>query len=218
MSKKTNKSGKRNSTGVINVGVEVDEGRVMTRGKKARLSQAAAKQEEEALPLGEAVMVFGRSGHFPWDEVVGPSATTTNTITAIEEILLNDTYDPSKWLAERYAARYSLPGSTAGPSNPKAQSSLPGPSNSNARSSLAGPSTRPSDVELEKEVMEGIYSNMLDNSMNDSSMNDTTMEDTSMTNSAIKGKGKSTSKAKPKGKGREVPPAGEVRSGRWRKK
>lgn len=222
MSKKVNKAGKRKSTGTA-AGVEViegvDEGRVMTRAKKARLSEAAAK-EEEALQLGEMVMVVGRS-RLPWEEDIGPSTTTG-------DIPYNGISYPSNWRT----ARSSLPGpSTAGPSNSDVRSSLPGPSNLNGRSSLAGPSTRPVDAELEREVMDGIYSNMLDTSINNTSMNDTTINDTSMNDtsmnttmdgtsmndSAIKGKGKAKAKAA-KGRGKEVPPAGEVRSGRWRKK
>jgi hypothetical protein len=216
MSKKVNKSGKRKSTGVTTVGLEEEGGRVMTRGKKARLSEAAAKQEQESLPLGEMVMVVGRS-RLPWGEDIGPSTTT-------EDIPYNGISYPSNWRT----ARSSLPGpSTAGPSNSDFRSSLPGPSNLNGRSSLAGPSTRPLHAELEREVMDGIYSNMLDTSTNYTSMNDTsmgdgtmntTLDDTSLDESAIKGKGKGKSKAAAKGKGKEVPPAGEVRSGRWRKK
>ena len=200
MSKKTNKAGKRKSTGVTTVGVEEEGGRVMTRGKKARLSEAAAKQEEEM------VMVVGRSKPFSWDEDVGPSTTTG-------EHLSNDVSYPSNWRTTR--------------------SSLPGPSTTrsseiNTRSSLPGPSTRPTETELEKEVMDGIYSNMLDTSVNDTkmldtsiydtTMGDTTINDTSIIESANKGKGKGKSKAVAKGKAKEVPPAGEVRSRRWRKK
>jgi hypothetical protein len=204
MSKKVNKAGKRKSIGTA-AGVEVggEGGRVMTRGKKARLSEAAAKHEEAPLPLGEMVMVVGSGRPFPSDENVGPS-TTIGGVSS------------------------SLPGpSNAGPSNPIARSSLPGPSSLNGRSSLAGPSTRPIAVELEREVMDGIYSNMLDTSINHSSMNDTsmgdttmntTLDDTSLNESANKGEGKVKSKAAAKGKGKEVLPAGEVRSGRWRKK
>jgi hypothetical protein len=210
MSKKISKAGKRKSTGTA-VGVEEEGCRVMTRAKKARLSEAAAK-EEEALQLGEVVMVSGRSRPFPWDEDVGPSATTG-------DIPYNGISYPSNWRT----ARSSLPGpSNAGPSNPIARSSLPGPSSLNGRSSLAGPSTLPIDAELERKVMDGIYANMLDTSMNCTTTNDTsmntTMDDTSMNDSAIKGKGKAKAKAAAKGKGKEVPPAGEVRSGRWRKK
>jgi hypothetical protein len=219
MSKKVNKAGKRKSTGTA-AGVEViegvDEGRVMTRGKKARLSEAAAKQEEESLPLGEIIMEGGRN-RLPWGEDIGPSTMTG-------DIPYNGISYPSNWRT----ARSSLPGpSTAGPSNSDIRSSLPGPSNLNGQSSLAGPPTRPHDVELEREVMDGIHANMLDSSNNDTSMNDTTtndtsmnttMDDTSMNDSAIKGKGKAKAKAVAKGKGKEVPPAGEVRSGRWRKK
>jgi hypothetical protein len=196
-------------------------GRVMTRGKKARLSEAAAKHEEAPLPLGEMVMVVGSGRPFPSDENVGPSTT-------IGGVSSNDISYPSNLQAERYAVRSSLPGpSNAGPSNPIARSSLPGPSSLNGRSSLAGPSTRPIAVELEREVMDGIYSNMLDTSINHSSMNDTsmgdttmntTLDDTSLNESANKGEGKVKSKAAAKGKGKEVLPAGEVRSGRWRKK
>jgi hypothetical protein len=211
MSKKVNKAGKRKSTGMTTAGVEEEGGRVMTRGKKARLSEAAAKQEEEALPLGEMVMVDGRS-RLPWGEDIGPSTMTG-------EVPCNGISYPSNWRT----ARSSLPGpSTAGPSNSDVRSSLPGPSISQGRSSLAGPSTRPIDAELEREVMDGIYSNMLDTITNDTSTNatsmNTTMDDTSLNESAIKGKGKGKSKAAAKGKGKEVPPAGEVRSGRWRKK
>jgi hypothetical protein len=219
MSKKVNKAGKRKSTGTA-VGVEEEGGRVMTRGKKARLSEAAAKQEQESLPLGEMVMVVGRS-RLPWGEDFGPSTMTG-------EVSSNDISYPSNLQAERYAVRSSLPGpSTAGPSNSDVRSSLPGPSNLNGRSSLPGPSTRRSDMELEKEVMEGIYSNMLDTGINDTSVNDTsmgdktmntTMDDTSLNDSAIEEKGKGKSKSAAEGKGKEVPPAGEVRSGRWRKK
>jgi len=214
MSKKVNKAGKRKSTGLIVAGVEEEGGRVMTRGKKARLSEAAAKQEEES--LGEMVMVVGRSKPFSWDEDVGASTTKG-------EGLINDISYPTNWRT----TRSSLPGpSTTRPS-------LAGPSNLNARSSLPGPSTRPTDTQLEKEVMDGIYSNMLDTSTNDTkmldtsiydtSMNDTTMGDTSVNDTSIiesanKGKGKGKSKAVAKGKDKEVPPAGEVRSGRWRKK
>jgi hypothetical protein len=211
MSKKVNKSGKRKSTGVTTVGLEEEGGRVMTRGKKARLSEAAAKQEQESLPLGEMVMVVGRS-RLPWGEDIGPSTTT-------EDIPYNGISYPSN----RRTARSPLPGpSTAGPSNSDVRASLPVLSNLNGRSSLPGPSTRRSDMELEKEVMDGIYANMLDTSMKDTTTNDTsmntTMDETSLNESAIKGKGKGISKAAAKGKGKEVPPAGEVRSGRWRKK
>jgi hypothetical protein len=221
MSKKVNKAGKRKSTGMTTAGVEEEGGRVMTRGKKARLSEAAAKQEEESLPLGEMVMVVGRS-RLPWEEDIGPSTTTG-------DIPYNGISYPSNWRT----ARSSLPGpSTAGPSNSDIRSSLPGPSISQGRSSLAGPSTRPIDAELEREVMDGIYSNMLDTSINNTSMNDTTindtsmndtsmnttMDETSMNDSAIKGKGKAKAKAAAKGKGKEVLSSGEVRSGRWRKK
>jgi hypothetical protein len=229
MSKKVNKAGKRKSTGVTTVGVEEEGGRVMTRAKKARLSEAAAK-EEEALPLDEMVMVVSRS-RLPWEEDIGPSATTG-------EVSSNDISYPSNWRTA--TARSSLPGpSTAGPSNSdvrsslpvpsnlNGRSSLPGPSISQGRSSLAGPSTLPIDVELEREVMDGIHANMLDTSMNDTTTNDTsmgdatmntTMDDTSLNESAIKGKGRAKAKAAAKGKGKEVLPAGEVRSGRWRKK
>jgi hypothetical protein len=213
MLKKVNE-GKRKSTGTA-AGVALvegeDEGRVLTRAKKARLSEAAAK-EEEALQLGEMVMVSGRSGPFPWDEDIGPS-TTTGDIP----------YNGISYPSNRRTARFPLPGpSTAGPSNSDVRASLPVLSNLNGRSSLPGPSTRRSDMELEKEVMDGIYANMLDTSMKDTTTNDTsmntTMDETSLNESAIKGKGKGISKAAAKGKGKEVPPAGEVRSGRWRKK
>jgi hypothetical protein len=212
MSKKTNKAGKRKSTGVTTAWVEEEGGRVMTRGKKARLSEAAAKQGEELLPLGGMAMVVGRSGPFPWDEYAGPSTTT-------EEGSSNDIAYLSNWRT----ARSSLPGpSITGSSNINAPSSLPGPSTLIDRSSLPGPSTLPIDAELDREVMDGIYANMLDTSTHDSSMNDTTMnttlDDTSLNESAIKGKGKGKSKVAAKGKGKEVLPAGEVRSGRWRKK
>ena len=204
MSKKTNKAGKRKSTGVTTVGVQEEGGRVMTRGKKARLSEAAAKQEEEM------VIVLGRSKPFSYDEPAGPS--TTNG-----EVLSNDVTYPTNWRT----TRYSLPGPST------TRSSLAGPSNLNTRSSLAGPSTCPTDAQVEKEVMDGINSNMLDTSVDDTKMldtsiydttiNDTTMGDTSIIESANKGKGKGKSKAVVKGKGKELP-AGEVRSGRWRKK
>jgi len=215
MSKKVNKAGKRKSTGTA-VAVEEEEGRVMTRGKKARLSEAAAKQEGT---LGEMVMLSGRSRLLPWNEYAGPSTTTGEDTSNVVSY-------PSNWRSA--TARSSLPGpSTAGPSDPTAQSSLPGLSNPNGRSSLAGPSTRPIDAKLEREIMDGIQSNMLDTSNNDTSMNDTsmgdttmntTMDDISLDESAIKGKGQAKSKAVAKGKGKEVLPAGEVRSGRWRKK
>jgi hypothetical protein len=216
MSKKVNKAGKRKSTGVTTAGVEEEGGRVMTRGKKARLSEAAVKQEEESFPLGEMVMEGGRS-RLPWGEDIGPSTMTG-------QVPHNSISYPSNWRT----ARSSLPGpSTAGPSNSDVRSSLPGPSNLNGLSSLAGPSTLPIDVELEREVMDGIYSKMLDTSMNGTTMNDTsmndtsmntTMDETSMNDSAIKGKGKAKAKAAAKGKGKEVLSSGEVRSGRWRKK
>lgn len=208
MTKKVNKAGKRKSTGVTTVGVEEEGGRVMTRGKKARLSEAAAKQEEES--LGEMVMVVSRSKPFSWDEPAGPSTTTG-------EHLSDDVTYPTNWRT----TRYSLPGPST------TRSSLAGPSNLNTRSSLAGPSTCPTDAQVEKEVMDGINSNMLDTSVDDTKMldtsiydttiNDTTMGDTSIIESANKGKGKGKSKAVVKGKGKELP-AGEVRSGRWRKK
>jgi len=201
MSNKTSKAGKRKSTGTA-VGVEtikgVDEGRVMTRGKKARLSQAAAK--EEIFTLDEEVMILGRSGPVPWIEKARSSTTTTTQ-------QVNGTYESAGWRDEEYDARYSLPGyATAGPSN------------SHARSSLAGPSTRPSHVKLEKKVTDGIYANMNDSTMINASMNDTTTGNTSLDESIIKGKRKGDGISKVKGKGKEVPPTGEVRSGRWRKK
>jgi len=201
MSNTTSKAGKRKSTGTV-VGVEtikgVDEGRVMTRGKKARLSQAAAK--EEVVPLDEAVMILGRSGPIPWVEKAStPTTTTTQQV--------NGTYESADWRDEAYDARDSLPGyPTAGPSNP------------HARLSFAGPSTRPSHVELEKKVMDGIYANMNDTTMINASMNDTTTGNTSLDESMIKGKRKGKASLNTKGKVNGVPPAGEVRSGRWRKK
>jgi len=123
MSNTTSKAGKRKSTGTV-VGVEtikgVDEGRVMTRGKKARLSQAAAK--EEVVPLDEAVMILGRSGPIPWVEKAStPTTTTTQQV--------NGTYESADWRDEAYDARDSLPGyPTAGPSNPHARLSFAGPS------------------------------------------------------------------------------------------
>lgn len=180
MSNKTSKAEKRKSTGIA-VGAEtlkrVDQGRVMTRGKKARLSQAAAK--EEIFPLDEEVMILGRNGPVPWVEK--PRSSTTTTTQQV-----NGTYETADWRDEEYDTRYSLPGyPTAGPSNP------------HARSSLAGPSTGPSHVELEKKVMDGIYANVDDSTMINASMNDTTTDNTSLDESMmIKGKGK---EIRPKG-------------------
>jgi len=176
----------------------VDEGRVMTRGKKARLSQAAAK--EEVFPLDEAVMVVGRSGPIPCVEKAQSSTTTTTQ-------QVNGTYESADWRDEEYDARYSLPGYPAA-----------GPSNPHARSSLAGPSTRPTHAELEKKVMDGVYADMNDTTVINASMNDTTTGNTSLDESMIKGKRKGKASVNAQGKGKETPPTGEVRSGRWRKK
>jgi hypothetical protein len=220
MSTRVKKAGKRRSTANnVNVGGE-GGGEVMTRAKKARLCKAAAAAEVEqevkveSMAESETMCIDNGAGSFmnglgdeskprPRVSVDGPSDTLI-------------------WRDERFAQRY-----------PHAESSLDGPLHagpstagpSTIRSALDGPSTIDSaavNAELEKEVMEGIYANInMNRNMNVDNDNHNVPESFHEEDTG-KGKGKAKAKGrvstKGKGKEKEVVPAGEVRSGRWRKK
>ena len=233
---KTKKVGKRRSTGAQGEG----NGEVMTREKKARLSKAAVgiKQEEVESESGfkhEGTGMAGPSKFCTNSSRVSMANTGTDTtaMPAPRRVTFDGNSESRKGRAEQYA-RYSLDGgppaqfepSIAQPpfAGPVAGPSSAGPSRS--RSTIHNPSLDTAAMTLEDEVLGGIYQNMYNDSMIlDRSVN-------SSVYSNVKGKamgnGKErlettkveTAKAKGKGKAKEVIPAaaGQVRSGRWRKK
>jgi len=234
---KTEKVGKRRSTG------GQGEGEVMTRAKKARLSKAAVgiKQEEIESESGfehEGTGVAGPSKFFSNSDRVSMVniAIDTTAVRAARRVTFDGNSESPRLRAEKYA-RYSLDGgppaqSESSIAQPPFAGPIAGPADAGPSKTRSTPHNPPNvdtaATALEEEVLGGIYENMYNDSM------DLDRSVSSSVHSNIKGKamgnGKErlettkveTAKAKAKGKGKakEVisTAAGQVRSGRWRKK